>query len=380
MQVSDLFQLRMQRLAEEVRAAAVQSLIHERQNPVHAEVPADPCPMLSRGGVPDLSERFPPVPSAPQLYAQYGGAGAQPRVQLGRRQRRDAGPPAPSAKMPRVEGSSFEQHPSRRGGSSVANNASVRSAGLHVDTTPSTREAVLSNDDAASLLLALSPKATPRNLSPAGVRPGHGVMAGQSFEQMVPGGAMRGVPMARCPSLVSEPGGEASSSAPGPANPYPWQASQRLEPPSSAPGPANPYPWQASQRLEPRGEVVSRSLSTLEALPLSREASGIPLSACLSLLKDEDLARGPDAASPFAGGAPFAGAPLAGVPFSRDLSKISVSGFLAEDEPSPEPLLPPAGGEPAGGERPAGLGPMKGVPMIKDISGISMTGCLNMLE
>lgn len=359
MQVSDLFQLRMQRLAEEVRAAAVQSLIHER----HAEVPADPCPMLSRGGVPDLSERFPPVPSAPQPYAQYGGAGAQPRVQLGRRQRRDAGPPAPSAKMPRVEGSSFEQHPSRRGGSSVANNASVRSAGLHVDTTPSTRKAVLSNDDAASLLLALSPKATPRNLSPAGVRPGHGVMAGQSFEQMVPGGAMRGVPMARCPSLVSEPGGEASS---------------------SAPGPANPYPWQASQRLEPRGEVVSRSLSTLEALPLSREASGIPLSACLSLLKDEDLARGPDAASPFAGGAPFAGAPLAGVPFSRDLSKISVSisvsGFLAEDEPEPEPLLPPAGGEPAGGERPAGLGPMQGVPMIKDISGISMTGCLNMLE
>ena len=77
MQVSDLFQLRMQRLAEEVRAAAVQSLIHERQN---AEVPADPCPMLSRGGVPDLSERFPPVPSAPQPYAQYGGGGAQPVI------------------------------------------------------------------------------------------------------------------------------------------------------------------------------------------------------------------------------------------------------------------------------------------------------------
>jgi hypothetical protein len=252
-----------------------------------------------------------------------------------------------------------EQDTSGRGGSS--GNHAMRPSHLTVNPTPSTREAVLSNDDAASLLLSLSPKATPHSLSPApgSHLQGHAMSRGPSFE-LTPGGSLRGVNMGRCPSLLSEHGAGASSSPLG-ARPGPWDASHRASLPAPAQG-------------GPRGEAVSRSLSTLEALPLSREASGIPLSACLSLLREEELGR-----SDTAGGSapPFAGASLAGVPFSRDLSKISVSGFLNEDEPSPEG---DKAGDKLGLDKAGGGMALKGVPMVKDISGISMSGCLNMLE
>ena len=270
------------------------------------------------------------------------GMGVEPRVQLGRRGR----DPSPlggrtAAKQRRTEGGfsalSSVHTPPPPGASGVGRGGG---GDLRVQVTPSSAE-VFSNDEAASLLLALSPRSSsPFPQSPHQRIPGLTLSRGPSgsLDERLP----PPLPMSRCPSLVSE---------------------------TTAP----------VQRPEGGSSLGGSSLATIESLPLSRNDTGIPLSRCLSLLNDDEPAAAPanlgqsDLGN--IGSSGGSGGKLKGVAFERDTSGLSMSALLKDDEPSTPgqsftlPTLSPDGKV------------LKGLPLTRQAtSGLSVSGCLSLLD
>jgi len=178
------------------------------------------------------------------------------------------------------------------------------SAGLRIDRTPSTADMMippipplrpvsthpppsksndeesfshLSNDEAASLLLTLSP----RGLSPAPSMEGIPLSRGRSLSNDKLGLGSpcimpSPVPMSRCPSLLGEAGGSGDSGLPG------WSAAQR-----SAPGVTSLSSMPFSHNIGSAGPGDSGL--PMKGLPMSRGVSGISgitINGICSLLDD----------------------------------------------------------------------------------------------
>lgn len=178
------------------------------------------------------------------------------------------------------------------------------SAGLRIDPTPPTADMMippipplrpvsthpppsksndeesfshLSNDEAASLLLTLSP----RGLSPAPSMEGIPLSRGRSLSNDKLGLGSpcimpSPVPMSRCPSLLGEAGGSGDSGLPG------WSAAQR-----SAPGVTSLSSMPFSHNIGSAGPGDSGL--PMKGLPMSRGVSGISgitINGICSLLDD----------------------------------------------------------------------------------------------
>ena len=256
-----------------------------------------------------------PVPSSLRSLggapSSFGSVGAMPRVAAtNRRQRRDARSPlAPPADLPSwsepphadgsVMGATFtssdaaversrallramgggERETFRRPADAFPRLQARGEPRLTVDVTPSTCEAltqsrtsscdILSNEEAASLLLDLSPRAQ----SPAPLL--NSVTASPSMSSMAP----PALPMSRCPSLLSESGDILPSARRPMSSGRPPRSVSRL----SSPAPAGGAPAGSTSHTQ----LSDLKLGGLTGVPMSRDISGISIGGICSMLGDE---------------------------------------------------------------------------------------------
>lgn len=383
------YEMRLQRLHEDVRRAAMTSM--NPYNQVGRGL-QDACPMLSQmGGNPTTMQQQRP-PNA------FGGPqGPMPRVQLGRRKRSESPSPLGAPKYqrncmdvsvasssqsyslpPHVQGVIMpagaqepmvqaqlmqpirrpqQQHLQDPSMTNLRVQVPSASADIGVDATPSTTDALaagddLSNDEAASLLLALSPRA----------------LAGEKIP---------GLSLSRNPSGLSLPMPAIPTSALGPSPCVPAPApsarsssaasgwSTRLT--SGDAKPLHTLPPSPRAGLNGPGLALSidSSSATLEGCPMSRNVSGISMSRCLSMLNE------PDPVPPTAGALAALADAAPGTPLAMHTLASS---------PAFSSRRPPLGGSLGGvGAAPTG-GVLQGVPMSRDVSQISVSGFYSLLD